>query len=77
MNAIGPLAVSADCAGLPDREPRPRSDQQYFFVNGRFVRDKPAHARRCAAAYEDVLHGQTGIRRTCCFIDLPIRKAWM
>jgi DNA mismatch repair protein MutL len=52
--AAGPLAVYG-CAGLPTAS-RGRADQQYFFVNGRFVRDKLlTHAVR--AAYEDVLHG--------------------
>jgi DNA mismatch repair protein MutL len=52
--SIGPLTLSGR-AGLPESA-RSRADQQYVFVNGRYVRDRLiAHAVR--AAYEDQLHG--------------------
>ncbi len=51
---LGVLRVSGR-AGTP-ASARSRADQQYVYVNGRFVRDKLiAHGVR--SAYEDVLHG--------------------
>ncbi len=51
---LGVLRI-AGRAGTPESA-RARADQQYVYVNGRFVRDKLiAHGVR--SAYEDVLHG--------------------
>ncbi|GIK23958.1 MAG: DNA mismatch repair protein MutL [Betaproteobacteria bacterium] len=53
--AAGGLRLAGHAA-LPAYS-RARADAQYFFVNGRFVRDKLlAHAVR--EAYADILHGQ-------------------
>ena len=55
QHQAGPLTIMGR-TGLPSAA-RTRTDQQYCYVNGRYVRDKVLqHAVR--SAYEDVLHGQ-------------------
>jgi DNA mismatch repair protein MutL len=64
--SAGPLALTGR-AGLPEAA-RSRADQQYVWVNGRYVRDKLiSHAIR--SAYEDVLHGQ---RQPCYVLFIEI-----
>jgi len=64
--AAGPLRLSG-FAALPAYS-RASRDAQYFFVNGRFVRDKLlAHAAR--EAYADILHGARH-PAYCLFLEL-------
>ncbi|MCM5680251.1 DNA mismatch repair endonuclease MutL [Schlegelella sp. S2-27] len=64
---VGPVTITGR-AGTPDAA-RARADQQYCYVNGRYVRDKLlAHGVR--SAYEDVLHG--GRQPTyVLFVEIP------
>ncbi|MBV5330877.1 DNA mismatch repair endonuclease MutL, partial [bacterium] len=62
----GPLRVFGHCA-LPTHS-RARSDAQYCYVNGRFVRDKLlSHALR--EAYQDMLHGSR-YPAYCLFLEI-------
>ena len=62
----GPLRVFGHCA-LPTHS-RARSDAQYCYVNGRFVRDKLlSHALR--EAYQDMLHGSR-YPAYCIFLEI-------
>ncbi len=62
----GPLRLSGHCA--TPAHSRARSDAQYCYVNGRFVRDKLlTHALR--EAYQDMLHGSR-YPAYCLFLEI-------